>query len=250
MPIYTSEVKSGEIVHEAGIASSIGDKFVIDAVHGSHDRWISRSAHAFSLGNTGTSVPTGTNAYVLSLAQGSVKLNAGNEILPGSIVTIEFWMTAPGTDDGPDLNWAAGAGFTSGEAESPDNNEGLILEFDDNTNFSSPSTQATLWKRSTTNLNEGSFSDLSSNGQIIHGELPEFSYIGSSWSNTQLSAYKMTFTVPGSGAGFYRIRGIASGDYLDHKFIYKLKVTLEHGDEPGLSSNDSVVLHIDKNVYF
>ncbi len=242
MPIYTSEVKNNIIVHQAGTSSTMGSGFTFTAEDG-RNGWKARSNNGgFVLGNTGTSVPTGTGAYIIQLTTAALKLNSGNEIPGGSVVTVSFWATSPG------VNYGSGEGFSASAEETPDGGEGIKLEYHDDTDFGSGTDViATLFQKSTTNLNDGSFSNLASNGfiQINNAELPEYSGTPPD-TNVALYAYRITFTVPSSGAGFYRLRRQGSSSQIDDIFIYDLKVEIDYGDGL-LSGTDDVVLHIDSD---
>ena len=245
MPIYTSELKNNTLVHQTGTGSTMGSGFTF-TVENDRNGWSARSANGgFVLGNTGVAIPTGTGAYFIRLSNETLKLNSGNEISSGSIVTVTFWAIAPGT------NYTTGNGFSAGAEESPDTNEGIKLEFHDDTDFGSGTdVVAALFQRSTTNLNDGSFSNLSSNGfiQVNGAELPEYSGTPPD-TNVALHAYRITFTVPGSGAGFYRLRRQGAAGAIDDVFIYDLKVQIVGGghSEGILSATDDVILHIDSD---
>jgi len=250
MPIYTSELKkTGDaVVHNSGTGSTINANFVLGG--GEHNGMRSRSNIAFVLGATGENVPTGTDAYVISLTHGTLKINGGNVISSGKVVTIEFWSVGPGN------SYNAGKGFTTGadnEAEQGENDD-LILQSaaSSDSGFSSPSTVEVYWQKSTTNLDPSLFSSLGTLGKIRPDDFSKYTGGGgasNATNNLVLHAYKVTFKLDANK--FIRLKKDGhAGGLADHVFLYDIKVIIEDDDDENtdkISSRESLTLQIDKD---
>jgi len=249
MPIYTSDVKkTGDAeVHHAGTGATINNKFVF--VGSGNNGVQARSNIAFTLGETGEAVPTGTDAYVVSLTNGELKLNSGNAVASGKVVTISFWGIAAG------LNKDAGKGFTAVSEDTPEDGDNLVVQTaaSSDSSFSSPSAVPVKWKKSTTTLDPAAFSDLTVNG-TIQGAVGDWArYSGGAQNENadgalKLAAYKITFKTAASN--LIRLNSIGGSNGADHKFLYDLKVIIEdHDDETTskVASRESLTLQIDKD---
>ena len=253
MPIYTSDVKkTGDAeVHHAGTGATINDKFIISG--GGQNGMRARSEVAFTLGETGEAVPTGTDAYVIALTNGALQFV--NEVPSGKVVTISFWgITGTG---GPTSNDKEdGHGFTALYEDGPDENDDLVLEIATASNFGAGvATVYAKWEKSTTTLDPAAFSELPTLGTIrgleTTSDWARYSGGASNEDATtglKLAAYKITFKTTASN--YIRLKGRAYDSIRDEKFLYDLRVIIEDHDDENTSkiaSRESLTLQIDKD---
>ena len=249
MPIYTSEVnKAGDaVIHNSGTGSTINGNFDFknsagNAADGSIGM-VARSNAAFVLGTTGENVPTGTNAYAISLNNGYLVLNNENTIAQNKIVTITFWACAPGT------GYNAGVGFSANAED--ESGDGMDLKVQQHSSLAGSYSAINVhWQKSTTTLDPEAFSNLAgANGTIDHSEFSLYSGGGSGSApsnNKVLHAYKISFKL--ENTRYVRILGGSGSNTADDIFLYDLKVEIEDSDdETGLASRENLTFQIDKD---
>tara|TARA_Y100001970_G_scaffold78373_5_gene99739 strand:+ start:5907 stop:8606 length:2700 start_codon:yes stop_codon:yes gene_type:complete len=249
MPIYTSEVNKAAdaTIHNSGTGSTINGNFDFKNSAGNPADgsigMVARSNTAFVLGTTGENVPTGTNAYAISLNNGYLVLNNESYIAQNKIVTITFWACAPGT------GYNAGVGFSANAED--ESGAGMDLKVQKASSLAGSYSAINVhWQKSTTTLDPEAFSNLAgANGTIDHSEFSLYSGGGggSAPSNNKvLHAYKISFKLADNQ--YVRILGGSGSNTADDTFLYDLKVKIEgNNDETGLASRENLTFQIDKD---
>ena len=138
-------------------------------------------------------------------------------------VQIDFWClrTLNSTADIANSSPIVGAGVNAMEG-----NETINLLRSTAADFSTSELEPTRWFKSTTNLDNSSFTtQLATNGKISGTELGTQHAPG---SNPTIFAFRINFTVP-SGGRFYRLSKTATNaTFYDHSFHYDMKVSMTH----------------------
>ena len=194
-----------------------------DLVNTTHNGMMERSRHFAALGNTNQFIRTSVlGGSVLSLTQGKLALNESQVIPAGTSVQIDFWASISNATNLPDSGITNNNSLTENRREADDD---LILKEYGNGGYGdSSSIIAVKFKRSTTNLDDNAFSDLTENGTIRGFELPEDAGPG---QGTTMNAYRINFTVP-EGGRFYRFEPFSvDGASVDHIFIFGLQVKMD-----------------------
>lgn len=219
MPVFPSSQASAVQTDVLGSSSTLGSGFTATGTAG-HVEMVSRTDVVANLGTTGLVIPTGSNTYVLEMTSpaGFCVLNASQPIPSGYEVQIDFWACTP-----EDTIQDVAAGLTTlAREENRNPTEYLALQKATNSTFNLGLSEISgvRWKRSTTNLNEDAYTDLSVDGRIRGDELPTYTA-----SSITLNAYRITFTSDGS---YYRFANISThgGGTYDHMFIHDMKVMI------------------------
>jgi len=221
MPVYTSSGVPVQI-DSLGSSATVGSGFTVTGTAG-HVEMVARTNVTANLGTTGSVIPTGSSTYVLEMTSpsGFFVLNAGEPIPSGHKVQIDFWACTPG---GTISDVAAGLTTLSTE-ENRNPGEYMALQLASNSGFTTGLAEIGVkWKRSTTNLNAASYTELSVNGRIRGDELPTYTA-----SSITLDAYRITFTSDGS---YYRFANVSThaGGTFDHMFLHDVRVMITPSD--------------------
>jgi len=230
MPVYTSEGLAVQI-DSLGSSATVGSGFIITGTTG-HVEMVPRTNVTANLGTTGSVIPTGASTHVLEMTSpsGFCVLNARQPIPSGHEVQIDFWACTP---EGTITDTTAGLTTISKE-ENRDPGEYMSLQLASNPSFTTGLAELGVkWKRSTTNLDADSYTELSVNGRIRGDELATYTD-----SSITLHAYRINFTSNGS---YYRFAnsGTNAGGTFDHMFLHDVKVMITPSDiNTGTANSD------------